>query len=155
MSVGKEVAAVERARTQLAEAHTALNEKRKRRKIACGGCTKLHAIGKLELLITHFYIQPQGCSEGDYWLEGEWQFVCPLTCARNRLLFDDYNVRYEDRDKIYIAAEPTFKMIYRGLFASRRDIHKDDDPSKPHCNNYYVDEHRKRFELPEKSALEK
>lgn len=149
MTSKKVIADVDRARAALAKAETNLGDVRKRRKIGCS-CGKKHAIGTLELLITHWYVSPYGCTDGDYWNEGEWQFVCPSSGARNRLMFDDYSVKYEDRGKVSVAAEPTFKRIYRGLFASRRDVYKDDDPTKLHFNNDYVDNRRKLFELPEK-----
>lgn len=142
-------AAVEKARVALADAEAALREVRKRRTILCS-CGKRHAIGKLALIVTHWYVQPHGCTEGDYWNEGEWRFVCPTTNVQNRLLFDDYVVEYEKRSHVGVAAEPTFKSIYRGLFASSKDVreHSRERGETATFNNYDVDKHRARFELP-------
>lgn len=141
--------AVEQAWAAVAEATRALNDERARRRILCS-CKKYHAINKLELLVTHWYVEPCGCSGGDYWREGEWQFVCPSTGMRNRLLFDDYGVDWGERNRTASAAVPAFKQLYRGLFASRRDVYESDGADYPWVNNYYVDKHRARFELPEK-----
>lgn len=141
------IANVEQARQALVKAQVELHIVRSQRKILCS-CGKRHSIAKLEVLVTHWYHEPHGCTGGDYWSEGEWQFVCPVDGTRNRLMFDDYRVEYEKRDSIGIAAEPTFKSIYRGLFAKSRDVYKDDDRSVAHYNNYYVDRHREQFELP-------
>jgi len=109
-------------------------------------CGKMHAIKNLDLIVTHFYISPYSCSGGDYWKEGEWNFGGPCG-VRNRLLFNDYGVDWQQRGTVGEAAEPTFKNLYRYLFKSTYDEHKEG----PHGgqNNYYVDKHRRRFELPE------
>lgn len=121
---------------------------RKRRKIVCS-CGDAHAICELELLVTHWYVEPHGCSGGDYWREGEWQFTCLKDGTRNRLLFmDDYKIAYEKRERIGEAAQPTFKHIYRGLFKSRKDVHERNE-TYSFVNNYYVDKHRAKFELPQ------
>lgn len=146
MSIAKAIKAVKSARDTLAKAENDLREIRKRRAILCA-CEKKHAIGKLELLVTHWYTRPSGCTDGDYWTEGEWQFVCPVDGMRNRFMFDDYKVEYEKRGHVGVAAEPTFKTIYRGLFASSRDVY-DKSEGGGNFNNYYVDKNRKKFELP-------
>jgi len=138
------------AREELARAEKELNEERAQRQILCS-CGKFHRIHELALLVTHWYTSPSGCSDGDYWNEGEWQFLCPDTNTRNRLMFSDYDVEYGDRKKVGVAAEPTFKSIYRGLFASSVNVY-DDRPATPFFNNHYVDNNRKHFELPEKGA---
>lgn len=147
--LSKATAAVVIADELLTAAKQQLAALRASRRILCS-CGKRHAIAKLELLIEHFYTEPHGCSGGDYWSPGEWQFVCPNTNVRNRLLFHDYDVDYKQRGTIGVAAEPTFEFLYRGLFASSRNTHQDE--TTPTKNNYFVDEHRKQFELPEKKA---
>lgn len=142
------ISAVENARSALHKAEADLTEVRQRRKILCS-CGKRHAIGKLDLLVTHWYVEPYSCAGGDYWKEGEWQFICPVDGTRNRILFDDWSVDYEKRERIGVAAGPTFKNIYRGLFASSRVVRDDDGYKKsPWKNNYFVDQHRAAFELP-------
>ena len=137
---------VEAAEALLVDIRNELAELRSKRKILCI-CGKSHEIRKLNLVVTHWYHEPNSCIEGDYWSEGEWRFACPVNGALNRILFDDYSVDYAQRQTVGVAAEPTFKSIYRNLFASCKDTHEHQDP--PAYNNYDVDRHRKRFELPE------
>ena len=59
-------------------------------------------------------------------------------------LFNDFDIPWQDRDRV--GAEVSFKGIYRRLFASKRDVFGED--ATPHYNNEYVDNNRKRFELP-------
>lgn len=154
---------------EIAEAEAKLDELRRRqrderarRMIECRSCGKLHAINKLALLVTHWYTEPHGCTGGDYWSEGEWQFVCPTKGEVNRLMFDDYHLPYEER---YGSKNATyaFKGLYpKVIWASSTDTY---DGHVSGCNknydcdcvgtkmgrlNYYVDQHRRRFELPEK-----
>ncbi len=49
------------------------------------GCGKKHEIRKLQYISTHWYTRPTGCSDGDYWTEGEGNFICPKCGHRNRL----------------------------------------------------------------------
>lgn len=142
----KALAAVARAHTRLTEAEASLREIRARRMILCG-CEALHTINELALRVTHWYEGPHGCIGGDYWVEGEWQFVCPVSGAFNRLLFRDYDVQHNERQKFGVAAEPTFKRLYRDLFASNIDIHER-HMTGPTYNNYYVDQRRDYYELP-------
>jgi hypothetical protein len=141
------MAEVRRARKALAKAERDLGGERARRRILCS-CGKYHAINSLELIVTHFYVDPYGCTDGDYWVEGEWQFLCPRSGMRNRLMFDDYKVKWDKRDQIGVAGGPTFKHLYRGLFKSSEDVHERRNDNSPFRNNYYVDQNRKRFGLP-------
>lgn len=137
-----------KAQAALIRAEERLAEGRAKRRIECA-CGKLHAIKSLHLIVTHFYIAPYSCSSGDYWKEGEWNFVGPCG-VRNRLLFNDYDVDWKERDTIGKGAEPTFKYLYRGLFKSSVDEHKETSTyGGPNNINYYPDQHRSRFELPE------
>lgn len=136
------------AREELARAEKELNEERAQRQILCS-CGKFHRIRELALFVTHWHTPPRGCNEGDYWSEGEWQFSCPVDGRRNRLMFDDNDIDWQLRGSV--GAEPTFKSIYRGLFASSVNVY-DDRPATPFFNNHYVDNNRKHFELPEKGA---
>ena len=141
------LAKVKAAQKALDKAQAGLRAERASRLILCS-CGKRHRINSLTLIVTHWYVEPHGCTGGDYWREGEWQFECPATKLRNRLMFNDWKVEYEKRQTAGVAAEPTFKALYRGLFAERRDVYERDDERVPSFNNYYVDKNRKRFELP-------
>ena len=69
------------------------------------GCGAKLPISDLEYIQTHWYTGPTGCSEGDYWNEGEGQFVCPVCGKLNRLC---------DRPEV-VALKTSFKSI--------KDIH--------------------------------
>lgn len=131
---------------ELESARNDLKNVRSRRKILCY-CGEFHKIQDLIVIITHFYIEPYGCTGGDYWKEGEWQFSCPSTNKINRIMFNDYSIPYKERFDINTAAEPTFKFIYKNLFKSIKKLH--DIENKGDYNNYFVDQNRKLFELPE------
>lgn len=49
------------------------------------GCGKKTEIRNLEYIQTHWYTRPFSCTEGDYWNEGEGNFICPKCNHRNRL----------------------------------------------------------------------
>lgn len=138
-----------RADSALCVAKARLDAHRQARTIACA-CRAAHPIGELALIITHWYVEPHGCTGGDFWREGEWVFACPRTGARNALHFNDYDVAYEARGTIGVAAEPTFKALYRRLFASRVDEHLHTDPPAHRCVD--VDNRRDDFELPLKKV---
>lgn len=61
-------------------------EKIKKSKLICSKCKEIDHIANITLYQTHFYVQPYGCSSGDYWLDGECQFVCNHCDTTNRLL---------------------------------------------------------------------
>ena len=69
------------------------------------GCKAAFEIRELEYIQTHWYTHPHGCSGGDYWTQGEGQWIC--ACGhRNRL----YN-------------RPDIEKM-KPLFKSVRDIHE-------------------------------
>lgn len=145
--------AVEEAEQILALAKKDLNDVRRNRSILCS-CSYFHKICDLELIVTHWCTEPHGCTGGDYWLEGEWNFICPDTDVRNRLLFNDYVVDYDQRNRAGVAAEPTFKQIYRHLFKSLKNVYES-YPQGDFYNNYFVDSQRELFELPTKTVKSK
>ena len=49
------------------------------------GCGHKLAIGSLDYRVQMCYIPPTGCMEGDYWKEGDGEFICPNCLHRNRL----------------------------------------------------------------------
>lgn len=50
---------------------------------SCGAYLR---IGDLTYIQTHWYVQPHGCTGGDYYRAGEGQFKCPKCGMRNRML---------------------------------------------------------------------
>ena len=55
-------------------------------------CGSMHKIKDCVAIQTHWYTEPSGCTEGDYWNQGEINIICPETNHRNRMLFDNYVV---------------------------------------------------------------
>jgi hypothetical protein len=117
--------------------------------ILCAACTRRHQIGTLDAIATHWYVSPSGCADGDYWVEGDWHFVCPATGVRNRLLFHQ---SWEERDN-KVDAEAVFKRLFRNAFKSMTPEHEHKSVLRksPYewVNNEHVDKHREAYGLPE------
>lgn len=136
----------------------AIDERNRRQNIKCGACGNFHRIGSLEAIQTHWYTPPSGCTEGDYWNEGELRFVCPETGIVNRLLFDNYDVPYEKRRDYDNDPEEQFKRNYKKLFKKVMATYDKDDEAfscgllntRTTVNNHYVDQNRGKFGLVEK-----
>ncbi len=141
---------------QLAELHqqekqilAEIDVRNKNRTIRCNGCEDSHKIGDLAAIQTHWYTPPRGCTEGDYWGEGELQFICPETGIINRLLFNNYDVPWEERGKYSNNPGEQFKRNYKKLFREVKDSYGETIPGK-WVNNFYVDQNREQFGLVEK-----
>lgn len=48
----------------------------------CRGCGAHFPIAKAKFIQTHFYIEPHGCTGGDYWKQGEGQIVTTRSNSR-------------------------------------------------------------------------
>lgn len=139
---------VERAKKILANAEARLEADRANRTIKCC-CGKFHKVKDFTLIVTHWYVQPYSCTGGDYWKEGEWNIVGPCG-VNNRLLFNDSDVDWKERDKCGIGPKPTFKQkFHRGLWKAVLEEHTHSNP-RPNNINYYPDINRVKFELPAK-----
>ena len=125
-----------------------IDQRNGKKEIKCCGCEKSHRIEKLTAIQTHWYTPPTGCTEGDYWNEGELQFVCPETGIVNRLIFNNGGLYFEERGIYKNDPEQQFKMNYRKLFKEVVDQYK--ELSGKWVNNHYVDENRNKFGLVEK-----
>lgn len=150
--ISKELRAVQDAEEALAAAREKLRLARGRRRIACA-CGRTHALGTLDALIIMHYVEPHGCTGGDYWSQGIWAFVCPVTGNYHRFYFNDFDQDWQERSKIGVAAEPTFKGLYLDVFKSVRDAYPSDlkTIAQGKCNDY-IDRNRERFELPPKKV---
>jgi len=126
-----------------------IDKRNEKRSIQCSGCNELHKIGDLVAIQTHWYTPPSGCTEGDYWNEGELQFVCPETGTINRLLFNNYDVPWEERRIYKNNPESQFKRMYRKLFKEVKDSY-DKEILGEWVNNSYIDKNRRKFGLVEK-----
>lgn len=142
---------IEQERTKIL---TKIKKREKQKTIQCASCDHEHKIGELTAIQTHWYVKPEGCSGGDYWNEGELQYICPETKTRNRLLFDNTDVPYENRYDYEHNAQAQFKNKYKHLFAQVIPEHEEQTP-RPFVNNYYVDDNRKKFGLVERKEPRK
>jgi len=125
-----------------------IDERNKRKKIDCEGCHKSHQIKNLVLIQTRWYTPPSGCTEGDYWNEGEMQFICPETNVINRLLFFNDDVPYGERRNYENDPEEQFRRNYKSLF--KEIVESCGETPEPWKNNYYANQNRKKFGLVEK-----
>ena len=125
--------------------HQKIKKRNKKRTIKCVSCDKAHEIGDLTAIQTHWYEEPSGCTDGDQWHEGELQFVCPETEIRNRLLFNNFDVSYEERKLYKNNPGDQFKSMYKELFKEVKDCYEKTYDNW--VNNSYVDKHRKKFGL--------
>lgn len=98
---------IERATNRVKELNALLDDILRVTIIECGGCHTEHRICNLTYIQTHWYVQPFGCSGGDYWYEGEGQIECPnckgiLRLNKNpeivkmKRLFKDIKNEYKD-----------------------------------------------------------
>lgn len=74
----------------------------------CGHRTKLKDI---TYIATNYYISPYGCTGGDYWNEGEGNWICPNCNHRNRLIDEDTKLLCE--------------YSYRKLFRDTKEEYND------------------------------
>ncbi len=151
---------------QLAELHQQkkqilkkIDKRNKNRKIKCEGCEGSHEIGDLTAIQSYWYTPPRGCTEGDYWNQGELRFICPETSIINRLLFDNIDVPWEERENYDNNPGEQFKRNYKHLFQKIEDSYDDTTldlqrmlagDKQKYANNFYVDKNRKKFGLVEK-----
>jgi len=127
-----------------------IDERNKEKEIKCSGCNNYHKISALDAIQTHWHVPPEGCSGGNYYKEGELQFICPDTNIINRLLFNDYDIPWNQRDNPKISPELQFKLKYSKLFRKIEDNY-DEKIQGEWKNNYYVDKNREIFGLSKKN----
>lgn len=122
-----------------------IDQKRANKTFPCL-CGKRHAFKKCDVIQTHWYTSPSGCTEGDYWNMGELQIICPVTDHKNRLLFSSYyNVPYENRRDYNWNIGMQFSRLYKHLFKSVIDDY--DKDNRPWVNCYHIDENYKKYDL--------
>nr|MBA4405265.1 hypothetical protein [Nanoarchaeum sp.] len=122
------------------------------KRIECVACKTSHKIAGLTAIQTHWYTPPESCTAGDYWSEGELQFICPKTGVVNRLMFDNYDVPWDKRRDYDNDPAEQFKRNYKHLFQHVKDSYDREPPVIRRVNNYYVDRNRKKFGLVKKRA---
>lgn len=81
----KKTKKIEKLEKKLEEAYAELDEARRKSMIECMHCERRTRVSKLTYIQTHWYVRPYSCTGGDYWKQGEGQFVCPKCGETNRL----------------------------------------------------------------------
>lgn len=108
--------------------------------IPCAACKRGCRIADLTLYQTYWHVPPRGCCEGDYWKEGECQFVCPHCDTANRLLFETtWDTRLLDNVS---RKNNLFERCYRCNFKEVVDVYdREEKPSHKGkwTNNYWID----------------
>lgn len=123
-----------------------LDKKRSLKRFQCDHCNSTHAIKDCDVIQSHWYERPYGCTGGDNWWEGELQIICPVTDKKSRVLFNiPYDLTYDKRNEYQYSAEKQFKRLYKHLFKSVIKDYKEDQ--RPWSNSFYFDNNRKRFGL--------
>ena len=69
------------AETRLAELKQERDVLLAQTKLYCVECMQSHPISKYTYLQTHWYVEPYGCSGGDYYKQGDGECVCPCTAV--------------------------------------------------------------------------
>lgn len=76
---------IEKLQREATELNKKLAAARKRSLLTCSSCKKRTSVSKLVYIQTHWYVQPYGCTGGDYWRAGEGRYECPKCGYENRL----------------------------------------------------------------------
>ena len=78
-------AQIQAYRDSIAILTTQQDDLKKQTALTCPKCNEDTQIQNLTYIQTHWYTPPRGCTEGDYWNEGEGQYDCPHCKVRLRL----------------------------------------------------------------------
>jgi hypothetical protein len=126
------------------------------REIICACCGIPYKIRDLVVIQTSFHVPPIRETEGDYWKEGGLEIICPKSNLRNRLMFNNDEIPWEDRNRYKFNPEEQFKIQYKRLFKEIKEFCKERDNSfenpmhpkkRDWVNNWYIDENREKFGL--------
>ncbi len=82
-------------------------------RLKCRECGKTSPLGTWDFMRDHWYIQPHGCTDGDYWKAHEVQ-TCYIVCPHCRKMNYIYN--HPMRDQL-IGLSKQFDFRFTSLFA--------------------------------------
>lgn len=112
---------------------------RKTIECVCGG---EHRFADLEKIIIQHYREPYGCTGGDYWYDGEWNYVCPVKNKRVRILFcgnAELNIDWEAAQKL----EARFHRLYRNAWKAEKRVEHEESfvsvPGRDFFNNHAIE----------------
>lgn len=118
------------------------NKQLSNKTIPCSSCGFVHKIRDITLLDKQYYVEPSGCSGGDYYDHDEYNFVCENCRILNRLLFDHYHLEWPHGRKF----ENSFFAIYKLLFKRVEMFYPQDVRQHSRwSNNKFISDNIKKF----------
>ena len=77
----------ETAKERLDEITRQIDERKSQTIVRCPNkdCLRGYEVRELDYIQTHWYVEPSGCTGGDYWNKGEGRWRCPVCGAVTRL----------------------------------------------------------------------
>lgn len=93
--------AIEKIEKQIDVLKGKLKKAKQRQKLECLHCHKKTAIEQLTLVVMRYYVEPSGCSDGDYWTEGanpEFRVKCPHCNKESRYYYSEPLKFYKTSD---------------------------------------------------------
>jgi hypothetical protein len=88
--------------------------KEQRRLFHCINCNKKTQFQNVIYVQTYWYTPPSGCTDGDYWSQGEVNIICPKCKILNRLLSDRVKEKYLDNVSGFSNKIIYYKKHYTG-----------------------------------------
>jgi hypothetical protein len=85
-------AAIERTKQRMNHLESLRDGLLKKTLITCHNCGANHEIGSIPYIQTHWYVEPYGCTGGDYYKTGEGKWDCP-GCGFTNRLYDKPHIR--------------------------------------------------------------
>jgi len=82
---------IERDEKQLLKLQKRLQVLKGRQTIKCNACGHENELNSLTLEVEYYYVEPYGCSGGDYWTDGDapaYNITCPICLTKKRYTED-------------------------------------------------------------------
>ena len=86
---------IEKLKQEALKILESISQEKKKQKVQCLHCEAKNPIGKLTLITSYYYVQPHGCTEGDYWTVGkdpEYYIDCLKCSKRSRYYHSSFEV---------------------------------------------------------------
>lgn len=102
---------IEKLQEQLRPLEQEWREEKRKTLVSCIHCKRKTQVGKLTLITPWFYVEPYGCTGGDYWKPmEEKRFVCLKCNKTNRLMKNRLTYTEEQQKRVdkILELEPWF-----------------------------------------------
>ena len=137
-SLAAEIAALRNKQSQI----------RKNAMIKCAQCDHGMRVADIDLLDLQYYVRPSGCTDGDYHVHSEYNYICENCQVRNRFLFEMYyQIEWQHRKEHN--PEGYFFSEWRGDFKSCRPLYKEQGPW---IVNHHISDNLENYLSPQKWA---